>query len=518
MILEKLKKYIYMLIILILIHILSLESIAAEAEISFGSEGYEMNDGEEIYIGVYGQTDSMPIRYNIEIEYDLDRLEYLDGADEIVDDNIILRGVISTNQINRRLKFKAISGGNARISVKNAQVIWANGSNERMNLNDIHPTEVIIVGEDIANTIEVPEETEEPETEKNAIEVIGEGKDAIELEVIDTNEDNKPLNVRNKSDDESLIGKVTKIVVITLVLTCVFLFIFRAYKKEQQIKKKREKYEKKSIESLRKINSNYYSSDIEIIEIENKKIEKIDIAIRVDDVSMIFKIATSNASGLKDYFIQKIKRQINYRELKAIDHVSFDVLKGEVVGIIGSNGSGKSTLLKIISGALKPSEGRVIVDRNKIQLLTLGTGFDMELTARENVFLNGAIIGYSEQFLKDNYDAIVSFAELEGFMDEKVKNFSSGMVSRLGFAIATAGNAAEILILDEVLSVGDEFFRKKSLARIKEMIHGGSTVLMVSHNTGSIIENCTKAIWIEKGVMKMIGDPKVVCMKYKNYN
>ncbi len=237
--------------------------------------------------------------------------------------------------------------------------------------------------------------------------------------------------------------------------------------------------------------------------------------IRVDHVTMKYKVATSSTSGLKDFLIQKIKKQITTRDLLALDEVSFDVYKGEIVGIIGTNGSGKSTLLKIASGALKPTGGKVIVDQSKIQLLTLGAGFDTELSARENVYLNGAIIGYSREFIDEHYNEIVEFAELDGFMDEKVKNFSSGMVSRLGFAIATAGDAAEILILDEVLSVGDEFFRKKSLARIKEMIHGGSTVLMVSHGMGTILSNCTKAVWIEKGRLQMAGDTKTVCEAYR---
>lgn len=239
-----------------------------------------------------------------------------------------------------------------------------------------------------------------------------------------------------------------------------------------------------------------------------------EAVISVEDVSMVFKISTSNASGIKEYFIQWLEHRVSYKDFFALNSVSFNVFRGEIVGIIGTNGSGKSTLLKIISGALNPTSGRVIVDRKKIQLLTLGTGFDMELSAKENVYLNGAIIGYSREFIDEHYDEIVEFAELGDFMDEKVKNFSSGMVSRLGFAIATAGDAAEILILDEVLSVGDEFFRKKSLKRVKEMIHGGSTVLMVSHAMSTILENCTKAIWIEKGILKMIGDPKVICNVY----
>ena len=164
---------------------------------------------------------------------------------------------------------------------------------------------------------------------------------------------------------------------------------------------------------------------------------------------------------------------------------------------------------------LVKAEGKVEVNRRKVQLLTLGTGFDGELTARENVYLNGSIIGYSRKFLEEHYEDIVKFAELQDFMEEKVKNFSSGMVSRLGFAIATVGEAAEILILDEVLSVGDEFFRKKSLKRIREMIHGGSTVLMVSHGMGTILEHCTRCVWIEKGRLQMTGDPKEVCRAYQ---
>lgn len=209
-----------------------------------------------------------------------------------------------------------------------------------------------------------------------------------------------------------------------------------------------------------------------------------DPVISVENLTMKFKVATNNVSGIKEYLIQTIKKQMSYKELYALNNISFNVFKGEIVGIIGTNGSGKSTLLKIVSGALNPTSGKIDVDNSKVQLLTLGTGFDMELSAKENVYLNGAIIGYSKEFIDAHYDEIVAFAELEGFMEEKVKNFSSGMVSRLGFAIATVGDAAEILILDEVLSVGDEFFRKKSLAKIKELIHGGSTVLMVSHGMG----------------------------------
>lgn len=240
-----------------------------------------------------------------------------------------------------------------------------------------------------------------------------------------------------------------------------------------------------------------------------------EAVIKVEDVTMVFRLASDNVSGLKDYLIQLLRRSITYRNLYALYHISFNIYEGEIMGIIGTNGSGKSTLLKVISGALLPTSGRVEVDRKKVQLLTLGTGFDMELTGRENVYLNGSIIGYSKEFLDKHYDSIVEFAELKDFMDQKVKNYSSGMVSRLGFAIATAGDAAEILILDEVLAVGDEFFRKKSLERIGEMIRGGSTVLIVSHSMDTISKYCSRCMWLDQGRIKMIGKPKEVCDAYK---
>ena len=234
--------------------------------------------------------------------------------------------------------------------------------------------------------------------------------------------------------------------------------------------------------------------------------------ISVEHVTMEFIRERDESTSLKEFLIKAAKGQRKRERLRALDDVSFSVDKGEVVGIIGTNGSGKSTLLKIISGALRPTFGRVAVDRSRVQLLTLGTGFDLELTGRENVYLNGAIIGYTKEFIDENYEKIVRFAELEG---EKVRNYSSGMVSRLGFAIATVREAPEILILDEVLSVGDLFFRQKSEARIKEMIGGGSTVLIVSHSTPVIRSNCTKAIWIEKGKLRCQGDPRQVCQAYE---
>lgn len=237
--------------------------------------------------------------------------------------------------------------------------------------------------------------------------------------------------------------------------------------------------------------------------------------ILVKNVTMQFRRAKDEASSIKEWMIRALRKEHQYETFTALDNISFSIEKGEIVGILGTNGSGKSTLLKIISGALIPTSGRVWVDRKKVQLLTLGTGFDLELTGRENVYLNGAIIGYPKEFLDQKFDEIVRFAELEGFMEEKVRNYSSGMVSRLGFAIATIADAPEILILDEVLSVGDLFFRKKSEQRIREMIHSGSTVLMVSHSPSVIENNCTRAIWIEKGHLMATGAPKEICRAYE---
>ncbi len=240
--------------------------------------------------------------------------------------------------------------------------------------------------------------------------------------------------------------------------------------------------------------------------------------ILVEHVTMQFRRAKDEASSLKELLIRSLRGGHRYEAFTALDDISFTVAKGEVVGIVGTNGSGKSTLLKIISGALIPTRGRVLVDRRKVQLLTLGTGFDPELTGRENVYLNGALIGYTKAFLDSHYRRIVQFAELEGFMEEKVRNYSSGMVSRLGFAIATAGDTPEILILDEVLSVGDLFFRRKSEARIREMIGGGSTVLLVSHSPSVIRGICSKAVWIEKGRLRALGTPDSVCSAYETRN
>ena len=226
--------------------------------------------------------------------------------------------------------------------------------------------------------------------------------------------------------------------------------------------------------------------------------------IRARHVTMEFLRGNRTPGSLKELLVRGRGKVSRFR---ALDDVSFTVEQGEVMGVVGTNGSGKSTLLKIIAGALTPTDGRMDVRREDVQLLTLGTGFDPELTGRENVFLNGALIGRSKRFLQEHYDSIVEFAELSDFMDQPV--------SRLGFAIAAAGEAPEILILDEVLSVGDMFFRKKSEARVRELIHGGSTVLIVSHSPGVIRENCSKAMWLDHGKLRAMGDPKEVCTLYE---
>ena len=210
-----------------------------------------------------------------------------------------------------------------------------------------------------------------------------------------------------------------------------------------------------------------------------------------------------------------LKHQISYNEFWALKDINFTLNKGDRLGILGLNGAGKSTLLKVIAGVLKATEGTVTAKGKIAPLLELGAGFDQQYTGKENIYLYGAMLGYSKAFIDEKYDEIVKFSELKEFIDVPIKNYSSGMVSRLGFAIATVRDTPEILILDEVLSVGDMFFRKKSEKRIQEMIHGGSTVLIVSHSPSVIRKNCTKVVWIEKGRLKAVGNPKTVCAAYE---
>ncbi len=237
-------------------------------------------------------------------------------------------------------------------------------------------------------------------------------------------------------------------------------------------------------------------------------------AVVVDDVTVRFNLSTERIDNLKDYVIKMVKRQLFFEEFFALQNVSFTVKKGEAWGIIGRNGSGKSTLLKVISGVLKPYKGFVRIDGAIAPLLELGAGFDPELSGRENVFLNGLMLGQTKAFLEEKYQEIVDFAEIEKFMDVPLKNYSSGMQSRLGFSIATTVRP-DILIVDEVLGTGDKFFQEKSRQRIQDMLDRGTTLLYVSHSPGAVRDICDHAIWLKDGHMVMKGEANQVCNAYE---
>lgn len=240
-----------------------------------------------------------------------------------------------------------------------------------------------------------------------------------------------------------------------------------------------------------------------------------EYAIEVNDVTMIFNMASEQLNNLKEYFIKIVKHELFFSEFRALKHISFKVRRGEVVGLVGTNGSGKSTMLKIIAGVLEASEGECIVRGNIAPLIELGAGFDMELTACENIYLNGALLGYTKQFIDDHFDEIVEFAELRDFVDMPLKNYSSGMVARIAFAIATV-TEPDILIVDETLSVGDVFFQQKCEDRIQHFIKNGDvTVLFVSHSIEQVERICQRAIWIEKGDLRMDGPVAEVCEAYR---
>ena len=242
----------------------------------------------------------------------------------------------------------------------------------------------------------------------------------------------------------------------------------------------------------------------------------MDTMINVDHVSMNFRINMTRTTSIKEWIIAKLKRKLTYQDFYALKDVTFSIERGDIVGIVGENGSGKSTLLKVISGIYKPTGGTAVSYGRVAPLLELGSGFDYEMSGRENIFLNGAIMGYSEKFLTDKYDEIVSFSELEEFINQPIKTYSSGMLMRLAFSVATLVNP-EILIVDEILAVGDERFQKKSFARMMDLMHSGTTVLMVSHSMDQIREMCTKALWLDHGTLRMIGDTNEVCNAYHSY-
>lgn len=224
--------------------------------------------------------------------------------------------------------------------------------------------------------------------------------------------------------------------------------------------------------------------------------------IEVSDVSLMFRLYRENVDNLKEFFIKKIKREISYDELWALKNINFTIGRGESVGLIGRNGSGKSTLLKTVAGVLKPTKGSVKVNGSVAPMIELGAGFDMDLTARENIFLNGAILGYDKEMLQENVGKIIEFSELRDFIDVPIKNFSSGMFARLGFAIATI-ETPDILIVDEILSVGDYQFQNKCQERIQEMLSKGTTLLFVSHSMDQVKQICDRAILLNYGDMLM---------------
>ncbi len=240
-----------------------------------------------------------------------------------------------------------------------------------------------------------------------------------------------------------------------------------------------------------------------------------NIKISVKDVWIRFNLASERVDNIKEYVIKILKRQLMFQEFMALKGISFEVKAGESWGFVGTNGSGKSTLLKTISGILKPYKGKVEVNGTISPLIELGAGFDGNLTARENIFLNGCVLGYRESFIKEKFDEIVDFAELKDFLDVPIKNFSSGMSARLGFAIATVVKP-DILICDEVLAVGDFKFQEKCEQRMNELLSGGTTLLFVSHSIEQVKRMCQKAIWIDHGEMKMIGNAEEVCNAYSN--
>ena len=237
------------------------------------------------------------------------------------------------------------------------------------------------------------------------------------------------------------------------------------------------------------------------------------VMIDVDHVTIRFNLSNQKVDNLKEYFVKLVKKELLFQEFLAVKDVSFQVRAGEAWGLIGTNGSGKSTMLKAISGILKPYKGSITVNGNVAPLIELGAGFDPELTARENIFLNGCVLGHTEKFMEEHFDEIVDFAELHEFLDSPIKNYSSGMKARLGFSVATMVKP-EILIVDEILAVGDYKFRQKCERRMNEMLSGGTTLLYVSHTIEEVRRLCDHAIWLDKGVARMQGEVSEVCDAY----
>lgn len=236
--------------------------------------------------------------------------------------------------------------------------------------------------------------------------------------------------------------------------------------------------------------------------------------ITVDNVSMRFNMAKEKSESLKEYFVAMVKGKLRFEEFWALKDVSLTVERGDFYGLIGLNGSGKSTLLKVIAGVYKPTLGRAAVRGTIAPLIELGAGFDMDLTGRENIFLNGAVLGFTPKYIREKFDEIVEFSELREFLDIPLKNYSSGMISRIAFSIATITNP-DVLIADEILSVGDFLFQQKCEKRMHELMDSGTTVILVSHSIDQIERLCNKVTWLEKGHVRMQGETQPVCETYK---
>lgn len=238
-----------------------------------------------------------------------------------------------------------------------------------------------------------------------------------------------------------------------------------------------------------------------------------DIMVKVDNLGICFNLAKERVDSLKEYFLKFTKGSLHFEEFWALKDVSIEIKRGDFYGLVGINGSGKSTLLKTIAGVFKPTEGKVTVNGTIAPLIELGAGFDMDLTARENIYLNGAVLGFSKKFMDEHFQDIVDFSELHDFLDVPLKNYSSGMVARIAFAIATVVDP-DILIADEVLSVGDYAFQEKCEKRMAQLLANGTTVIFVSHSTEQVKRLCNKATWLEHGKIIMTGDAETVCDAY----
>ncbi len=241
-----------------------------------------------------------------------------------------------------------------------------------------------------------------------------------------------------------------------------------------------------------------------------------EVLISIKDIFMHYRMPTERIDNIKEFAVKLLKRKVQYKDYWVLKGINLEVKRGESLGLIGTNGAGKSTLLRIIAGIMDGTSGSVTTKGNIVPLLKLGAGFDQNATGRENIFLNGAIMGYTKKEMQQKYDSIVEFAELKEFMDTPLKNYSSGMLARLGFAIAV-DISPDIVLVDEVLAVGDASFQKKCANRIAELQKSGATFIVVSHNNAKIIELCQKTAWLKDGKIHMYGDSRTVCTAYNNF-